>query len=144
MIAGKKALSASEARIWVLITDGVNTRICSSDDGMATPITAPMFLPEGPLERYASIHEAWFKAEGQRRLSPNPNRQHLWHLSQLLLEGARNDAYDGLIIIAAEPIVAKLKEMLAPETRALLIGRIVRDFVGLEPSASCPPAEIRH
>jgi hypothetical protein len=131
------------ARIWVLITDGVNTRICSSEDGIATPITAPFFPPEGALERHVSIHGAWFKADAQRRLSPNPGRQHLWHLSQLLLEGARHGAYDGLIIIAAEPVAAQLKEVLAPETRALLIGKVVRDFANFEP-VPCGPAEIRH
>ena len=137
-------MSVLGARIWVLITDGVNTRLCSSEDGTATPIVAPIFPAGGTLEQHAHIHGAWFKAEGQRRLSPNPRRQHLWHLSQVLLEAARAGAYDGLIIIAAEPIAAKLKEILAPETRALLIGKVVRDFAGFEPPESFPPAEICH
>ena len=137
-------MSPLGARIWVLITDGVNSRICSSEDGLARPIPAPIFPPEGTLDRHVNVHEAWFKADGQRRLSPNPIRQHLWHLSQVLFEGARHGAYEGLIVIAAEPIAANLKEMLAPETRALLIGKVVRDFPSVEPSMPCEPAVIRH
>jgi protein required for attachment to host cells len=49
------------------------------------------------------------------------------HVSQLLLEGAREGAYDGLIIIAAPAVAAELEDALAPETRALLIGEIVHD-----------------
>jgi hypothetical protein len=144
MVTGNKVMSALGARIWVLITDGVNTRICSSEDGVATPVTSPIFPPDGALERHASIHAAWFKAEGQHRLSPNPSRQHLWHLNQLLAEAARARAYDGLIIIAADPVAATLKEILAPETRALLIGKVVSDFGSSDRPAPCGPAEIRH
>jgi protein required for attachment to host cells len=65
-------------------------------------------------------------------------------VSQLLLEGARDKAYDGLIIIAAEPILADLKDALAPEARALVIGKIIRDYASLEPPASREPPEMRH
>ena len=113
---------------------------------MAMPITTPFFRVEGsdPDDRGLRAYNAWFKTEGQQRLSRNPRRQHLLHVSQLLLESARDGAYDGLIIIAAEPVVAELKEALAPETRALLIGRIVRDFAGFEPPAPYEPPEMRH
>lgn len=113
---------------------------------MAMPITTPFFHVDGsdPDDRGLRAYKAWFKAEGQQRLSRNPRRQHLLHVSQLLREGARDGAYDGLIIIAAEPVVAELKEALAPETRALLMGKMVRDFVGVEPPASCEPPEMRH
>ena len=146
MVIGKKAMSALDARIWVVITDGVNTRLCSSEDGRTTPIAPPAFPPEttDSPDRYVSMHTAWFKAEGQRRLSRSDHRQHLWHVSQLLLEGAREGAYDGLIIIAAADIAAKLKETLAPETRALLIGKVVRDSANFETPMHCGPAEIRH
>ena len=137
-------MSPLGARIWVLITDGVNARICSSEDGLARPISAPIFPPEGAFDRHVSVHEAWFKADGQRRLSPNPRRQHLWHLSQLLLEGARDGAYDGVIVIAAAPVASVLREMLAPETCALLIGDVVLDFSMFDPATPNEPAEIRH
>jgi hypothetical protein len=91
------------------------------------------------------MYNAWFKAENQSRPSRSPTRQHLWHVSQVLREGARDGAYDGLIIIAAEPVAALLKEALAPETRALLIGKVIRDFAGNDdPPAACEPAEMRH
>jgi hypothetical protein len=113
---------------------------------MAVPITAPFFHVDGsdPDDRGLRAYRVWFKAEGQQQLSRNPRRQHLLHVSQLLLEGARDRAYDGLIIIAAEAVAAELKEALAPHTRALLIGKIVRDFAGFEPPASYEPPEMRH
>jgi len=146
MIVGKRIMSARGARIWVLITDGVNSRICSSEDGTAMPITAPLFRLEGAIsrERHVNMYNAWFKAENQSRPSRSPTRQHLWHVSQVLLEGARNGAYDGLIIIAAEPVAALLKEALAPETRALLIGKVIHDFAGGDPPVAAEPAEMRH
>ena len=113
---------------------------------MAMPITTPVFRVEepDPNDHGLRAYTAWFKAEGHQRLSRNPRRQHLLHVSQVLLEGARDGAYDGLIIIAAEPVVAELKEALAPETRALLIGRIVRNFVGFEAPTPYEPSEMRH
>lgn len=138
-------MSARE-RIWVLITDGVNSRICSSQDGTAMPIAAPLFRLEGANshERHANMYAAWFKAENRSRPSPNPTHQHLLHLSQVLLEGAREGAYDGLVIIAAEAVAAPLKAALAPETRALLIGKVIRDFAGSTPPMAGEPAEMRH
>ena len=139
-------MSAPGTRIWVLLTDGLNTRICSPQDGMATPITAPHVHLDGSTspERHISMYSAWFKSERQIRLSLNPTRQHLWHVSQVLLEGARDGAYDGLIIIAAEPIAQQLKDALAPETRVLLLGKVVRDFAGFDPPAPCELSEMRH
>ena len=139
-------MSTHGSRIWVVITDGVNTRICSCRDGMATPITTP--FPNCDMsdsdDRGLRAYSAWFKAEGQRRPSLNPTRLHLVHVSQLLLEGAREKAYDGLIIICAEPVLAALEDALAPETRALLIGKVIRDHAVFEVPASTQPAEMRH
>jgi hypothetical protein len=146
MVVGNQVMSAHGNRIWVLITDGVNTRICSCQDGMATPITTP-FLNCDILDlddRGLRAYSAWFKAEGQRRPSLNPARLHLLHVGQLLLEGARDKAYDGLIVICAEPVLAALEDALAPETRALVIGKLIRDHAGFEVPASTQPAEMRH
>jgi hypothetical protein len=65
-------------------------------------------------------------------------------VSQLLLEGARERAYDGLVIIAAAPVEAELEEALAPETRTLLIGKIVRDSAWHGPEAPCEQQDIHH
>jgi hypothetical protein len=139
-------MSAHGNRIWVVITDGASTRICSCEDAMATPITTPIFNlgSANPDERDLAAYKAWFKAEGQRRYSRTTRSQHLLHLSQLLLEAARDKAYDGLIIIAAEPAAAELKEALAPETRALLMGKIVRDLAVFDVPTPCKPVEMRH
>jgi protein required for attachment to host cells len=111
---------------------------------MATPITTPFFHLDGSDDRDLRAYKAWFKAEGRQQLSRNPRRQHLLHVSQLLLEGARDKAYDRLIIIAAEPMLAELKDALAPEARALVIGKIICDYASLEPPAPCEPPEMRH
>lgn len=113
---------------------------------MATPITI-RFLYLGGLDsddRDLKAYKAWFKAEGEQQLGRNPRRQHLLHVSQLLLEGARDKAYDGLIIIATEPVASELEDALAPEIGTLLIGKIVRDDSGLERAATYDPPEMRH
>jgi hypothetical protein len=142
MVVGNEVMSAHGARIWVLITDGVNSRLCSCHDGTATPITTPLFDTHD--ERDLRAYKAWFKAEPQTRLSQNPRRQHMWHVSQVLLEGAREHAYDGLVIIAAPIVAAELEEALAPDTCALLIGQIVLDDTCRGPEIPCERQEICH
>ena len=139
-------MSAHGTQIWIVITDGLNTRICSCEEGIAMPITAPIFGVDATDfdDRDLRAYRAWFKAEGQRRLGGNPRHLHLSHVSQVLLEGARDGAYKGLIVIAAEPAAAELYETLAPEALSLLIGRIVRDFATMEPPAGREPPEVRH
>lgn len=139
-------MSGHGTRIWVVITDGVNTRICSSRDGMATPITTPLFHVHGSAlaEWDLRPYRAWFKAERQNHLSRNPRRQHLLHVGQLLLEGAREAAYDGLIIIAAPGVAAELEDALAPEALARLIGEIVRDHTISAPADVYILPELRH
>ena len=139
-------MSAPGTRIWILITDGISSRLCSCHDGMAAPITAPLFDLSGTVldGRDVEAYKAWFKAEPQKRLSQNPRRQHVLHLSQLLLEAARERAYDGLVIIATATIAAQLEECLAPATRALLIGNIVYDSFCLEPEVPCEQQDVRH
>jgi len=133
-------------RIWVLITDGVNSRLCSCHDGMATPISTPLFDLHGtaPNGRGLRAYTAWFKPETQKRLSQDPKRQHLLHVSQVLSKAARERAYDGLVIIAAARVAAEFEEALAPETRALLIGQVVRDNEYLETEFPCERQEIHH
>ena len=89
-------------------------------------------------------YKAWFKAERQTWPSQNPRRQHLVHIGQVLLEGARAHAYEGLLIIAGAPIAAQLENELAPETRALLIGKIIQDYSGPELEVLRKQPEIRH
>jgi hypothetical protein len=112
---------------------------------MAMPITSPAFDFAPNSDNWdLTAHTAWFKAEGQSKLSQSAQYQHLLHVSQLLAEAAREQAYDGLIIIAAAPVATELEEALAPESRARLIGKLVRDFAGIEPSTACQPAIMRH
>jgi hypothetical protein len=146
MVVGNEVMSTRGARIWILITDGVSSRLCSCHGGIATPITTPLFDIQGTGfdGRDVRAYKAWFKTESQTRLSQSPRFQHVLHVSQLLLESARERAYDGLVIIAASAIAAELEEALSPETRALLIGNIVRDRVWLEPEVPCDQQDIHH
>jgi hypothetical protein len=110
---------------------------------MAMPITSPAFdFAPDSVDWDLTAHTAWFKAEGQSTLSRNATRQHFLHVSQVLMEAARERAYDGLIIIAAAPVATELEEALAPESHARLIGKLVRDFAAIEPT--CQPAIMRH
>jgi hypothetical protein len=139
-------MTAHHARIWVLITDGKGSRLCSCQNGMTAPITPPLFELDSRTSDSPdlSAYKAWFKTEPQGRLSQNPQRLHLSHVCQLLLEGARARAYDGLIIIAAAPVAAGLQEALPQEARALLIGKIVRDISSRDPQVTDERREIRH
>jgi protein required for attachment to host cells len=65
-------------------------------------------------------------------------------LAQILNEGAREEAYDGLIIIAAQEIASSLKRALSPETSALLIGNIVRDLPSPAARDLELPAQLSH
>ena len=139
-------MSAHGTRIWVVITDGISTRISSCQDGVTTPITAPYFnLCEGDSdERDVRAYKAWFKTERQTSLNQNPRGQHLFHIGQVLLEGARERAYDNLVIIAQAPIADQIESALAPETRALLIGKIMQDYADPDPEIACEQPEVRH
>ena len=136
-------MSAHDTRIWILITDGVSSRLCSCQNGMTAPITPPLFDLDGLASDGPDVraYRAWFKAEPQKWFSQSSRRLHLLHVCQLLLEGAHARAYDGLVIIAAAPIAAELEDTLPPEARALLIGKIVRDVSSREPEVPC---EQRH
>jgi hypothetical protein len=146
MVVGNEDMSARGTRIWILITDGMNSRLCSCHDGIATPVTTPLFDVHGTSfdGRDVRAYKAWFKAESHRSLSPSPRRQHVLHLSQLLLESARERAYDGLVIIADSSIATEIEDALAPETRALLIGNIIRDRIGPAPDVLCEQPDIHH
>ena len=129
-------MSDQSARIWVLITDGANAQLCSCQDGSGVPIAPPCFERSSSLGTDLRTFSAWFKAEGQSRISLDAPLQHLLYVSQLLQEAAREGAYDGLVIIAAAPIATELEDALSPETRALLIGKVVS--YSLPPDAERP------
>lgn len=113
---------------------------------MTTRITAPCPQRDRRTLDGADLgtYKAWFKAERQYRLSQNSTHQHIWHVSQLLLEAARQKAFDGLILIAADTVATMLDDVLAPEARALLMGKIVRDVIPLEMPAPYERAALLH
>jgi protein required for attachment to host cells len=111
--------------IWVVITDGATARICSSEDGVTTLIPTL-----DPVETFADGVEAWQSAE-RPVWNARPaagRRKFATELARVLHDGASDDAYDGLIVIAAPRIMGELRQALAPETRRRLIGEIVRDL----------------
>jgi protein required for attachment to host cells len=126
-----------KSRIWVLITDGSCARLCSTGDGTVTPIT-PLGDFEGPMDHAAGRSHIWYGSKSGYGFLPVTKARFAAYVAQLLQEGAAEQSYDGLIIVATPQIAAELEQSLDPKTRALLIGGIVRDLPQLEPAK--PPA----
>ena len=129
--------------IWTLITDGVSARVCSTEDSTTTPL--PMHgltgFDFGPNERGPSPSLPWLSPG--RRFLRGGKRLFAASLAQFLSEAGQEDVYQRLVIIAAPQIAAELNAALAPETRARLIGKIIRDFA--EPdSPETSFTELRH
>jgi protein required for attachment to host cells len=119
-----------KARIWVLIADSTTARICSSADG--TTLVVPANPYAEPMSFEASTEDAdlaWrvWQRSNTHGLMGNAAGQFAAHLGQILNEGAREQAYDGFMVIAAPEIARSLERALSPEAATLLIGEIVRD-----------------
>ena len=122
-------------RIWILITDGVSARICSTKDGTTTAIVAPTELrptaSEDPGNKRKS--EAWYLLGGKSSFMRGPTAHFTDHIAQILGEAAAEHAFDGLVIIAATHIASEIERALSRQTRALMIGDVVRDLPALAP-----------
>jgi hypothetical protein len=126
-------------RIWILITDGVSARICSTDDGSTVAIMAPQearssTMGEPPRQR---IDEAWYLQGGKSSLMGGIRPLH-GPIAQILSEAAAEQAFDGLVIIAAPHIAAAIERALSVQTRAMMLADVVRDlpaFAAAEPDA---------
>jgi hypothetical protein len=142
-------MAIRDACVWVLITDGVTARICSTADGVATPIIAPV-PASGRLDHSGDadwddrVYRIWFRGESQRFFGGSAKRQFALHLAQLLNEGAEDRAFDGLIVIAAPQIRTELQHALSARSHALLVGEIVRDLPAFNVVAEGLVAEMRH
>jgi protein required for attachment to host cells len=126
-------------RIWILITDGVSARICSTDDGGTVAITAPQEAQSSPMGEPSRqrIDEAWYLQGGKSSLMHGASAYFTGHIAQILGEAAAEHAFDGLVIISAPHIASEIKRALSPQTRALMIGKVVGDlpFAPAEPTA---------
>jgi protein required for attachment to host cells len=136
-----------EARIWVVIADGESARISSSSDGTTMLVPAPPSAnPFASVDDQAMrSHRAWYG--GERRpciFYRGPKGEFAAHIAQILLEAAREHAYDGLIMIATPEIESELRRAIGPEISAKLVGEIIRDQP--YPRFSEPPhtEQIRH
>jgi protein required for attachment to host cells len=127
-------------RIWVLITDGVCARICSSGDGNVALIAPPEDLVFDTNKCSPDdMARAWYRFNGGSGFLRGPKTQFAGHIAQILQEAAAEGAYEALIIIAAPQIAEELEHALDARTRALLIGDIVRD-ISLSRAQKCAPA----
>ena len=137
-----------KARIWVVITDGMSARICSTEDGSVHPLIR--HSPEGviPADSLANREEersqAWYRMRGQSFSIRRTTSVLAGHLVQVLAEAARERAYDGLVVIAAPGIARELDRALTPETRIRLIGEIVRDLPSVVSTERMAQAELQH
>ncbi len=89
--------------IWVLITDGAQARVCSTAGGLAMPLNMPARALQGGAHRFAR------------------------GLADFLRDAGAEGAYARLIVIASPLVAEELDDALQPETRARLIGQVIRD-----------------
>jgi protein required for attachment to host cells len=85
----------------------------------------------GAFESFAGTDEAFEPSERpvwSAGVRPGFKHKFATELARILRDGASEEAYDGLIVIAAPRIMGELQRALAPETRRRLIGEIVRDL----------------
>ena len=133
-------------RIWILITDGVSARICSTNDGTAIAITAPTELRSTavgePIDKRMS--EAWYLLGGRSGSMWGATARFADHIAQILGEAAADGAFDGLVIVAAPHIASEIERSLPPRARALIIGEIVRDLPVIAPVEPSIGVELRN
>jgi protein required for attachment to host cells len=88
--------------------------------------------------------QAWYRMQGRSFSIRRTTSVLAGHLVQILSEAAREGAYDGLVVIAAPEIARELDRALTPETRARLIGEIVRDLPPVVSVERMAQAELQH
>jgi len=133
-------------RIWILITDGVSARICSTSEGITRAITVPTEAPftstAHPGNKRAS--EAWYISGGRCSPMGGATAHFTGHIAQILGEAAAERAFDGLVIIAPPNIAGEIERVLAPRARALMIGDVVRDLPAVAPAELTARLDLWH
>jgi protein required for attachment to host cells len=136
-----------EARIWVVIADGETARISSSFDGTTILVPAPSCANPfaGADDQASRSRRAWHGSESRPCIFyRGPKQEFAAHIAQILLEAAREHAYDGLIVIAAPEIEAELRRAIGPEASAKLVGDIIRNHPYPQFPAPSHTEQIRH
>lgn len=135
-------------RMWVLIADATSARICSSTDGTSMYIPAPadvdFMRANAPCPLSVEACKAWYQPNKRNLLMMSDIGHFAAHLAQILHEGAREHAYDELIVIATPEIAQSLKRTLTPETCALLVGEVIRDIPNIAAGEAEITRELRH
>ncbi len=133
-------------RIWILIADGVSARICSTDEGGTIAITAPQEARSGTIGEPARhrMEEAWYLLGGKCCLMRGASAHFTDHIAQILGEAAAERAFDGLVIIAAPHIASEIERALSLQTRALMIGDVVRDLPAFAPAEPATHMDLWH
>jgi protein required for attachment to host cells len=133
-------------RIWILITDGVSARICSTDDGSTVAITAPQEARSSTIGEptHEMMDEAWYLRGGRNRLMRGTSAHFADHIAQILEEAATERAFDGLVIIAAPHIASEIERSLSLQARALMIGDVVGDLPAFTPAEPATRMDLWH
>jgi hypothetical protein len=97
----------SDFSIWVLVAGENEAVICSSHAGSSQLLRV-------------------IKRDGYGEDGDRARRAFAWRLMSELLRGARDKAYDGVIIMAAQELLSELRCLAAPEVKKHLIAEITR------------------
>ena len=98
---GVEALSSFS--IWVLVAGENDAVICASDAGSSR------------------LLRVMKKEEGSQR-------DFAWQLMSELLKGAQDNAYDGVIVMAAQEMLNDLQRVSVPDVKKRLMAEIARPF----------------
>jgi protein required for attachment to host cells len=118
--------------MWIAIVHEDMASISSSSDGRTIVVSASSCAlsleDEVDIDRAGLRHRAWYGPEKDNCFfNRGPKQQFAEHIAQILREAALEDAYDGLIVIAAPEIETELRRVLSPEIRAKLVGDVIRN-----------------
>ena len=133
-------------RIWILITDGVSARICSTDEGTTVAITPPQEARSGAIGEptRSMMDEAWYLLGGKSSVMCGASAHFTGHIAQILGEAAAERAFDGLVIISAPHIASQIERALSLQTRALMIGEVVGDLPAFAPAEPAARMDLWH
>jgi protein required for attachment to host cells len=97
----------SSFSIWILVAGENDAVICASDQGSSRLLRV-------------------LKKNTHASDDTNGRRDFAWQMMTELLQGAQDQAYDGVIIMAAQDMLDELHRVLVPDVKKRLMAEIAR------------------